>query len=95
MGLQKHYFKYGQSAREKIFGIPRDSRSGTSRSGAAAAAGSGVPTPLSMLISQGTKFNSSKYASTKLARIVCIMCVIKYRFTAHGHAESAEYDLIA
>lgn len=47
MGLHKHYLKYGQNARDKIFGIPRDSRS------------SG-PTPLSMLISQGAKFNSSK-----------------------------------
>lgn len=79
MGLQKHYFKYGQSAREKIFGIPRG---GDSRSAAAAsrtADGSGVPTPLSMLISQGTKFNSSEYADVK-ARSP--KCVIVYRFNA-------------
>lgn len=74
MGLQKHYFKYGQSAREKIFGIPRDTRTTTgqqSKSGSSAGASSGgvgrsrvaggVPSPLSMLISQGTKFNSSKW----------------------------------
>lgn len=59
MGLQKNYFKYGQSAREKIFGIPRDTRPGPTRS---TTVGGGIhTTPLSMLISQGTKFNSSKY----------------------------------
>lgn len=48
MGLQKHYMKYGQTARDKIFGIPPDTR----RNG---------PTPLSMLISHGAKFNNSEY----------------------------------
>lgn len=47
MGLQKQYIKYGQTARDKIFGIPPDTR----RNGA---------TPLSMLISHGAKFNNSK-----------------------------------
>lgn len=48
MGLQKQYLKYGQTARDKIFGLPPDTR----RNG---------PTPLSMLISHGAKFNNSKY----------------------------------
>lgn len=46
MGLHKHYLKYGQSARDKIFGISRSSK--------------GVGTPLSMLISSSGKFNTSK-----------------------------------
>lgn len=48
MGLTKHYLKYGQTARDKIFGISKNSRNNGT-------------TPLSMLISQGTTFNSSKY----------------------------------
>lgn len=48
MGLQKQYLKYGQTARDKIFGLPPDTR----RNG---------PTPLSMLISHGAKFNNSKW----------------------------------
>lgn len=47
MGLQKQYLKYGQTARDKIFGLPPDTRRN-------------VPTPLSMLISHGAKFNNSK-----------------------------------
>lgn len=65
MGLHKHYLRYGQSAREKIFGFARDSRS--SRGGGGGVGGPRMTmgnttggTPLSMLISQGTKFNSSK-----------------------------------
>lgn len=45
----KQYLKYGQTARDKIFGLPPDTR----RNG---------PTPLSMLISHGAKFNNSKYS---------------------------------
>lgn len=48
MGLEKQYIKYGQSARDKIFGMSPEAR----KQG---------PTPLSMLISQGAKFNNSKY----------------------------------
>lgn len=48
MGLQKHYIKYGQNARDKIFGMTPETR----RNG---------PTPLSMLISHGAKFNNSKF----------------------------------
>lgn len=47
MGLQKQYLKYGQSAREKIFGLSQKAASNGS-------------TPLSMLISQTRKFNGSK-----------------------------------
>lgn len=70
MGLHKHYLRYGQSAREKIFGFARESRS-SKGGGGGGGGGTGGPrmtmgsgaggTPLSMLISQGTKFNSSKY----------------------------------
>lgn len=48
MGLYKNYINVGQNASKSIFGISRGPRS----SGA---------TPLSMLISQGAKFNNSKY----------------------------------
>lgn len=75
MGLHKHYLRYGQTAREKIFGFARDSRSsrgggGVGVGGGGGGGGSGKRmtmgssaggTPLSMLISQGTKFNSSEY----------------------------------
>lgn len=54
MGLQKQYLKYGQTARDKIFGLPPDTR----RNG---------PTPLSMLISHGAKFNNSKYIPISLS----------------------------
>lgn len=47
----KQYLKYGQTARDKIFGLPPDTR----RNG---------PTPLSMLISHGAKFNNSKYSTS-------------------------------
>lgn len=46
MGLHKNYLKVGQNAGNQIFGIPRVNRGST---------------PLSMLISYGAKFNSSKY----------------------------------
>lgn len=46
MGLHKNYLKVGQNASNQIFGIPRVHRGST---------------PLSMLISYGAKFNSSKY----------------------------------
>lgn len=45
MGLHKNYIKVGQNAGNQIFGIPRVTRGST---------------PLSMLISYGAKFNSSK-----------------------------------
>lgn len=45
MGLHKNYLKVGQNASNQIFGIPRVPRGST---------------PLSMLISYGAKFNSSK-----------------------------------
>jgi hypothetical protein len=45
MGLHKNYLKVGQNAGNQIFGIPRVHRGST---------------PLSMLISYGAKFNSSK-----------------------------------
>lgn len=45
MGLHKNYLKVGQNAGNQIFGIPRVTRGST---------------PLSMLISYGAKFNSSK-----------------------------------
>lgn len=68
MGLQKNYFKYGQSAREKIFGIPRDIRTTRQTTSSAVGGGGLHTTPLSMLISQGTKFNSSKFdAKCKLS----------------------------
>jgi len=47
MGLHKQYLKVGQNARDHIFGIPKNGRSGT--------------TPLSLLISQGAKINNGKY----------------------------------
>jgi hypothetical protein len=46
MGLHKNYLKVGQNAKHQIFGFPRTP---------------GGPTPLSMLISYGPKFSSSKY----------------------------------
>lgn len=48
MGLEKQYIKYGQSARDKIFGVAPE------------AGRKQGPTPLSMLISQGAKFNNSE-----------------------------------
>lgn len=45
MGLHKNYLKVGNNASSQIFGIPRVPRGST---------------PLSMLISYGAKFNSSK-----------------------------------
>lgn len=63
MGLTKHYLKYGQSARDKLFGLSRGSKS------------SG-PTPLSMLISQGAKFNSNRVAVIILGIITLIAGVL-------------------
>lgn len=60
MGLQKQYIKYGQNARDKIFGIAPDTR----RSG---------PTPLSMLISHGAKFNNSEYLHQELAVLLVLI----------------------
>jgi hypothetical protein len=50
MGLHKNYLKVGQNASNQIFGIPRVRRGST---------------PLSMLISYGAKFNSSKCATRR------------------------------
>lgn len=50
MGLHKNYLKVGQNASNQIFGIPRVPRGST---------------PLSMLISYGAKFNSSKCSLCK------------------------------
>lgn len=46
MGLHKNYLKVGQNASNHIFGLPKMHRGST---------------PISMLISYGAKFNSSKY----------------------------------
>lgn len=51
MGLQKQYLKYGQTARDRLFGI---SRGGSMQNNENI-------TPISMLISQGVKFSNSKY----------------------------------
>lgn len=48
MGIHGNYIRVSQNARNQLFGIPHVARN------------SGV-TPLSMLISQGAKFNNSKY----------------------------------
>ncbi|XP_058827375.1 scavenger receptor class B member 1 [Topomyia yanbarensis] len=48
MGLHKNYFKVGQNASNQLFGLPPRGPSG--------------PTPLSMLISQGAKFNNNRVA---------------------------------
>ncbi|XP_055321325.1 scavenger receptor class B member 1 [Sitodiplosis mosellana] len=63
MGLQKQYLKYGQTARDKIFGLPPDTR----RNG---------PTPLSMLISHGAKFNNNSVAVIILGIITLIVGVL-------------------
>lgn len=47
MGLHRNYLRVGQNAGNQLFGIPHVPRA----NGA---------TPLSMLISQGAKFNNSK-----------------------------------
>lgn len=65
MGLQKQYLKYGQTARDKIFGLPPDTR----RNG---------PTPLSMLISHGAKFNNSKYRDNSNVWFFCL-----FQFSVH------------
>lgn len=64
MGLQKQYLKYGQTARDKIFGLPPDM---TRRNG---------PTPLSMLISHGAKFNNNSVAVIILGIITLIVGVL-------------------
>uniref|UniRef100_A0A8D8CT66 Lysosome membrane protein 2 n=1 Tax=Culex pipiens TaxID=7175 RepID=A0A8D8CT66_CULPI len=48
MGLHKNYLKVGHNASNQLFGLPPRGPSG--------------PTPLSMLISQGAKFNNSRLA---------------------------------
>ncbi|XP_019931364.2 scavenger receptor class B member 1 [Aedes albopictus] len=48
MGLHKNYFKVGQNASNQLFGLPPRGPSGA--------------TPLSMLISQGAKFNNNRIA---------------------------------
>jgi hypothetical protein len=62
MGLHKNYLKVGQNASNQIFGIPRVHRGST---------------PLSMLISYGAKFNSSKYT---FMRIIQVMMVHNFYF---------------
>lgn len=49
MGLHRNYLRVGQNAGNQLFGIPHVPRA----NGA---------TPLSMLISQGAKFNNSKWS---------------------------------
>ncbi|XP_055601457.1 scavenger receptor class B member 1 [Uranotaenia lowii] len=49
MGLHTNYFKVGQNASNQLFGLPTRGSSGG-------------PTPLSMLISQGAKFNNNRIA---------------------------------
>lgn len=48
MGLHKNYLRVGQNAGNQLFGVSHIPRTNGT-------------TPLSMLISQGAKFNNSKY----------------------------------
>uniref|UniRef100_A0A182J2E2 Scavenger receptor class B n=1 Tax=Anopheles atroparvus TaxID=41427 RepID=A0A182J2E2_ANOAO len=61
MGLHKNYFKVGQNASNQLFGLPPSP---------------GGPTPLSMLISQGAKFNSNRIAVIIFGIVTLIAGVI-------------------
>uniref|UniRef100_A0A182XMQ8 Scavenger receptor class B n=1 Tax=Anopheles quadriannulatus TaxID=34691 RepID=A0A182XMQ8_ANOQN len=61
MGLHKNYFKVGQNASNQLFGLPPSP---------------GGPTPLSMLISQGAKFNSNRVAVIIFGIVTLIAGVI-------------------
>ncbi|XP_053667228.1 lysosome membrane protein 2 [Anopheles marshallii] len=61
MGLHKNYFKVGQNASNQLFGLPP---------------GQNGPTPLSMLISQGAKFNSNRIAVIIFGIVTLIAGVI-------------------
>lgn len=65
MGLQKNYLKVGHKASNQLFGIPRVTRGST---------------PLSMLISYGAKFNSSKLNVNLNKLCLCLLA------RSYGHS---------
>ncbi|XP_055842453.1 lysosome membrane protein 2 isoform X2 [Episyrphus balteatus] len=71
MGLQKHYLRYGRSARDHIFGL-----GGGGSSGGGTAHMRSRPTPLSMLISQGAKINNNRLAVIIIGIVTLILGIV-------------------